>query len=99
MAAATRSTSLATAGSPTTRAARPCRRALRRTRALASAVRGPVLRCALRLLAVTLASEVMALRHLPLAIILHLRHLGELAVDNLVGGFAQASSEMLATTF
>jgi hypothetical protein len=58
MPAATRSTSAATAGSRTTTAASPCRRALRRTRSFPAVVRGPVLRRALRRLAAILASEV-----------------------------------------
>jgi hypothetical protein len=62
MAVASWSTSAGIKGSSMIRAARPWRRALRRTRIFADAVRGPVLRCALRRLAAILASDVTATR-------------------------------------
>ena len=58
--AASWSTSTFSAGSRRIVAARPCRRALRRTRAFPVAVRGPVLRCELRRLAAIWRSDAMS---------------------------------------
>ena len=54
------STAAFVAGSRRIVAARPCRRALRRTRAFPVAVRGPVLRCELRRLAAIWRSDAMS---------------------------------------